>query len=142
MSGPATQAGRIGELVGVLRGLVAEAESDWRRRLPPLSRDAPRPDPQATQGARTLEAVGRELDAIGGQLRTLPLMQRLHPAARLGEDAAGRLVEIEAAILAHGGFLLELLGPRPAGAAVDPEALRTSIDFLRELMQRRTELLC
>jgi hypothetical protein len=134
--------GPVAALVATLRELVGQAEADWRRaRLPPLSRDAPRPDPSAVHGARVLEAVGRELDAIGGQLRTLPLPDPARLVLRHGQAAPGRLGEADAAILAHGGFLLELLDPGRTAGTIDPDDLQRSVGFLRELAQRRAELL-
>lgn len=142
MNAPAAQARRISEMLGLLRAHVDQVEADWRRRfLPPLSRDAPVPDPAAVHGARKLEAAGRALDAIGGQLRTLPSTDAGRLVARHGPDAAVRLTETGDAVLAHGDFLLDLLVPRPDGAVIDPDALRVSIAHLHELMQRRGELL-
>ncbi len=139
-----TQAHRIAELVGTLRGLVGQAEADWRRHhLPPLSRDRPRADADAIHGARTIEAASRELDLIGGQIRTLPRADPGRLVARLGADAPARLAEAEEAILAHGAFLLELLAPAgPAGpSGLAPDDLRRAIDHLGELARRRAELL-
>ena len=132
----------IAELVGTLRGLVDQAEAAWRRRhLPPPTRDAPRPAPEALKGAQTLEAAGRELDAIGGQLRTLPAPDRIRVASRHGPAAALRLDEAEEAMRHHAGFLLALLDPGPDGAALRPEEIRDTVAHLRILAQQRAGLL-
>ncbi len=132
----------IAELVATLRGLVEQAEADWRRRhLPPLSRDAPRPNPDALRGAQTLEAIGRELDAIGGQLRTLPAPDLARLASRHGPGAGIRLAEADDALRSHASFLLALLDPAADGQALQPEQIRRSVAHLRALAQQRAELL-
>ncbi len=132
----------IAELVATLRGLVDAAEADWRRRhLPPLSRDAPRPDPGALRGAQALEAAGRELDAIGGQLRALPAPDPARLASRHGAEAGIRLAEAEDALRGHVGFLLALLASPADRAALEPEQIRRSVSHLRVLAQQRAELL-
>ncbi|MGI4945173.1 MAG: hypothetical protein ACRYHQ_32195 [Janthinobacterium lividum] len=136
---------RIAELIALLRGQVEQVERNWRRdRLPPLSRDAPRPDPEAVRGAQILESVGRTLDAIGGQLRGLPVSDPGRLRARHGGDAMSRLDEADEAMLAHGGFMLALLsaGERAdRGALPEPEELQREVAYLRELAQRRADLL-
>lgn len=135
------------ELVAALRGLVERAETDWRHRhLPPPTRDAPRPDAEALRGARTLEAVGRTLDAIGGQLRSLPVPGADRMRARHGADASGRLADADDALLAHAGFMLALLSPQAdaGGAGADaarPDELQREAALLAELAQRRADLL-
>ncbi|MBE7213010.1 MAG: hypothetical protein INR65_18510 [Gluconacetobacter diazotrophicus] len=115
------------ELVATLRDRVDAAEADWRRRhLPPPTREKPRPDPAALEGARLLEAAGRELDAIAAQLRALP------PPGSAGPS------EAEAAIRDHAAFLLDLLG---TSMAVEPQRFGREVEFLRELAQRRTAAL-
>lgn len=132
----------IAELVATLRGLVDRAESAWRQRhLPPPSRDAPRPDAHAVQGARTLEAVARTLDAIGGQLRTLPAPDPGRLRARHGTDATARLAEADEALLAHAAFMVALLSPGASAAEPGPDELQQAVAFLRELAQRRADLL-
>ncbi len=132
----------IAGLVATLRGLVDQAEADWRHRhLPPPSRDAPRPDPDALRGAQSLEAAGRELDAIGGQLRALPVPDPARRASRHGADAAARLTEAEDALCSHAAFLLALLNPPADRPGLQPEQIRQSVAHLRVLAQQRAELL-
>ncbi len=131
----------IAELVATLRSLVDQAEAEWRRRrLPPPSRDAPRPDPDALRGAQALEAAARELDAIGGQLRTLPAPDPTR-LTRHGPGAPSRLAEAEEAMRGHAGFLLALLDPSTDRSAVEPEQVRRTVAHLRVLSQQRAELL-
>lgn len=133
---------RITELVASLRGLVEQAEADWRhRQLPPPSREAPRQDPEALRGAQSLEAAGRALDAIGGQLRAMPVPDPARLRARHGAAAGTRLAEADAAIAAHAEFLMALLDPAAATAPLEPDELRRSVAHLRELAQARADLL-
>ena len=130
----------LAELVAALRGLVDAAEADWRRRhLPPLSRDAPRPDPDALRGAQALEAAGRALDAIGGQLRSLPAPDPARAASRRG--AGIRLAELDDAMRSHAEFLLALLGSPADARVIDPGEIDRSVAHLRVLAQQRAELL-
>ncbi len=65
---------RMVELLGTARRCVLEVEAAYRREfLPPLSRERPRPDPDAVRRAAALEALAGLLAIHQGQIAVLPL---------------------------------------------------------------------
>ena len=136
---------RVGEILAAARGSVEAAEAAWRQEfLPPPSRARPRPEAQALRGAQTLEAIGRELGALEGQIRSLPAPESDRMTERFRKQAATlrRLAEADEAMAGHAEFLRTLLATAtPAWmieAAVD---IRAGIAHVRTVVQDRGEVL-
>jgi len=94
---------KVGEFLGMARANVATAEAAYRREhLPPPSREHPRPGPEAVAGAQALEAIGRELGALEGQIRALPVPETDRMTQRLRDEreTLERLLRADRAMVA------------------------------------------
>ncbi len=94
---------KVGEMLGAARASVAAAEASFRQAyLPPPTRAHPLPDPQAVRQAQSLEAIGRELGALEGQIRALPVPETDRMTQRLrGErETLERLLAVDRAMVA------------------------------------------
>jgi hypothetical protein len=82
---------KVGWLLGLARGAVEAAESDYRRAiLPPPTREKPRPDAAAAAGAQSLERLSRAIGALEGQIRAQPAPEVDRMTQRYREEAATR----------------------------------------------------
>ena len=79
---------RVSDLLGAARRSVSEREAEFRRAMPPLSREHPRPDPVAIATASKLEELGREISGLQGpDRRPAGAGERSrHPAPAPGES--------------------------------------------------------
>ena len=136
---------RVGETLAAARGSIETAEAAWRQEfLPPPSRAQPRPDPKALRGAQTLEALGRELDALEGQIRSLPAPESDRMSERFRTEAVTlrRLAEADEAMAGHAEFLRSLLATATPAWMIEAAAdIRASIAHVRTAVQDRGEVL-
>jgi len=80
---------KIGWLLGLSRAQVETAESAWRRAfLPAPTREKPRPDASAVEGAQTLERLSRDIGALEGQIRAQPVPENDRMTQRYRHEAA------------------------------------------------------
>ncbi len=81
--------GKVGWLLGLARGAVETAESDYRRAfLPPPTREKPRPEAGAAAGAQTLERLSHAIGALEGQIRAQPVPETDRMTQRYRQEAA------------------------------------------------------
>ncbi len=103
---------KAGGLLGDARASVEAAESVYRRAsLPPPSRAKPRPDPAAIEGARTIERLSRDIGALEGQIRALPLPEPDRMSGWLRDEAAilSMLRDHDLRLVSRAQYLRELL---------------------------------
>ncbi|MGI4975806.1 MAG: hypothetical protein ACRYG6_02565 [Janthinobacterium lividum] len=136
---------RVSALLGAARASLEAAESAHRREhLPPPTRERPRPDPQAMQGAQALERLGREIGALEGAIRALPAPEadRMTQRRRDEADTLARLLLLDQALAARAEMLRAALSEADApwilGHAAD---LRDALAELRQAVQARHDLL-
>jgi hypothetical protein len=80
---------KVGWLIGQAREAVERAEGAWRRlHLPPPTREKPRPDASAVEGAQRLEAMSRDIGALEGQIRAHPVPEEDRMTNRYRREAA------------------------------------------------------
>ncbi len=136
---------RICEILGAARATVAAAETAHRHEhLPPPSRAKPRPDPTALLGAQTLEALGRELGALEGSVRALPVPEADRMTQRFHREAVtlARLAECDEAMVGHAEYVRSLLATLPAPAMLaSAEEIRACLTAIRTLVEARAALL-
>ncbi len=136
---------RVSDILAAARASVEAAEALWRlERLPPPSREHPRPDAAALRGAQTLEAIGRELGGLEGQIRSLPAPEGDRMTQRFRSEAATlrRLAEADEAMAGHAEFLRELLASASGAWMIErAHDLRASLEAVRTALQARGELL-
>nr|WP_321986188.1 hypothetical protein [uncultured Lichenicoccus sp.] len=136
---------RVAELLGSARQCVIEVEAAYRREfLPPLSRERPRPDPDAVRRASALEALAGQLATLQGQVAVLPLpgdatgMHRRHAPTGIMEglaDADRRLTgqaELLRRAIATAGT--DQLADRPGPVGERVARLKEAIDTRRGLI--------
>ncbi|WP_428390749.1 hypothetical protein [Lichenicoccus sp.] len=136
---------KVCETLGAARHSVEAAEAAWRQEfLPAPSRTQPRPEAKALRGAQTLEAIGRELGVLEGQIRSLPAPESDRMTERFRTEAVTlrRLAEADEVMAGHAEFLRALLVTATATwmieAAVD---IHASIMAVRNALQDRSALL-
>jgi len=136
---------RVCDILGVARVAVEDAEAAYRRAyLPPPSREKPRPDAQAIQNVQALESLARDLGALEGHVRALPVPEndRMTQRFRREAETLSRLVEADQSLVARTEFLRELLAGATAPWMLDHMAdLRAQIGALEAAIQVRRDLL-
>jgi hypothetical protein len=93
---------KVGWLLGRAREEVERAEGAWRRtHLPTPTREKPRPDADAVEGARRLEAMSREIGALEGQIRAHPAPEedRMTNRYRREAETLQRLLQCDLALV-------------------------------------------
>ena len=77
------------ELLNQAKAAVLKAEGDYRRvRMPPPTREQPRPDPDAVAGAQVLERLARDIGALEAQVHTQPVPENDRMTQRHRQEAA------------------------------------------------------
>jgi len=95
---------RVAGVLGDARIAIGNAEAAYRgARLPPLSREHPRPDPLALKKARILEALVMRVGAVASRIRSLPVPEndRISQRHRQEADTLARLLQADMALLGH-----------------------------------------
>ena len=95
---------QVAGILGDARVAIGRAESAYREaRLPPLSREHPRPDPVALKEARILEVLVAEVGAIASRIRSLPVPEndRVVQRHRQEADTLARLVQADIGLSGH-----------------------------------------
>ncbi len=103
---------KVGWLLGQARESVERAESAWRRaHLPTPTREKPRPDAAAVEGAQRLEAMSREFGALEGQIRAHPVPEEDHMTNRYRREAETlqRLLQCDLALVGRAETLRALV---------------------------------
>jgi len=103
---------KVGWLLGQARESVERAESAWRRaHLPTPTRENPRPDAAAVEGAQRLEAMSREFGALEGQIRAHPVPEEDHMTNRYRREAETlqRLLQCDLALVGRAETLRALV---------------------------------
>jgi hypothetical protein len=136
---------KVGWLLGQARDSLERAESAWRRtHLPPPTREKPRPDPAALDGAQKLEAMSREFGALEGQIRAHPVPEedRMTNRYRREAETLQALLQCDLALVGRAETLRVLVadadGDALIGRAVEIEAGCLSI--ARNLRERQAIL--
>jgi len=136
---------RVCEILGDARVSVQTAEFAYRRvYLPPPSREKPRPDAEAIQNAQALESLARDLGALEGHVRTLPVPEndRMTQRFRREAETLSRLMEADQSLVARTEFLRTLLAGAAAPWMLDHMAdLRAQIGALEAAIQLRRDIL-
>lgn len=136
---------RACELLATARASLEGCEAAFRReRLPPPSRERPRPDPDAVRGAQALEALGRELGAAEGRIRTLavPETDRMTQRYREEDETLAHLVDADQRLIGHAEALRAALAGVEAAWVLDhlPE-LRSHLAALAGAVRAREDVL-
>ena len=136
---------KVCEMLGAIRGQVDAAESQFRQqRLPPLSRAHPLPDAEAVRQVAVLEAIGREIGALEGRIRTLPVPENDRMTQRLRREAPtlAALIESDESLVGRAEYLRTLMQPATADWMLENAAwIREELASLGATVVRRGELL-
>ena len=136
---------RVTALLGAARECVAAAESAWRREhLPPPSRAAPRPDPQALAGAQALERLGGAIGAVRGQVAAQPVPEndRMTQRHRGEADTLARLIACDKPLAGQAETLRAMLDAQPAAWMIDNVAdLMAALELMARTLRERQSVL-
>jgi hypothetical protein len=132
-------------LLATARAGLDAAEAAYRRAaLPPPSRDKPRPDPAAVANAQDLERLGRDLGALEGAIRALPVPKtdRMTQLFRDERATLERLIAADQRLIGHAEAIRRALGQVGGDAvlAVVPQ-VAAHIAALQAAIQERRDLL-
>ncbi|MGI4745086.1 MAG: hypothetical protein ACRYGI_13890 [Janthinobacterium lividum] len=130
---------KVREILTSVRRHVDAAEVEFRQQhLPPPTRDRPRHDPEAIRQAQLIEAIGREIGALEGQIRALPAFLDDHMSEIVRQD---RVTGTDQALIAHAEFLGALLAPESGQwMARNAAEIQACIQAVRVLVQERSGL--
>ena len=116
---------QVAGILGEARVAIGRAEAAHRTaRLPPLSREHPRPDPAALREVRVLEALVAAVGAVASRIRSLPVPEndRIAQRHRLEADTLARLLHADMALAGHAEMLAQAVRERPPEWLVANEA--------------------
>lgn len=133
------------ELLGRSTASMRDAESAYRKaKLPPLTRQSPRHDPDALAGARKLEALVAEVGRIEGHLRAAPAPEtdRIMQRYRRERNLLERLVESDKTTIGKAEVLRRVIQGKDGQWLLDNEAeVREALASLNESITARSDLL-
>jgi hypothetical protein len=136
---------RVSELLGSAREAVGTAEANYRRQfLPPPSREHPRPDPEAVNGARILESIGGEIGALEGRIRSLPVPEQDRMTQRLRQEAETlvRLRSEDELLAGHADLLREMLQANDGPWILEhANEIRGGLTAMTSAIERRRKIL-
>ena len=107
---------QVAGILGEARVAIGKAEGAYRAaRLPPLSREHPRPDPEALLEARVLEGLVAEVGAVAARIRSLPVPEndRIAQRHRLEADTLARLLHADTALAGNAELLSRTVRDQP-----------------------------
>lgn len=135
----------VAALLGDARIAIGHAEAAYReRRLPPPSRDHPRPDPTALKEARMLEALAAQVGAVASRIRSLPAPEndRISQRHRQEADTLARLLQADMALSGHADALARSLREQsPDWIVRHIEELRRHIAVIDAALRDRQSIL-
>ncbi len=136
---------QVAAILGDARAAIDRAEEAFRReRLPPLSREHPRPDPEALRQASVLERLAGEVGAAAARIRSLPVPEndRIAQRHRQEADTLARLLHADMAMTGHAETLAQAVRGQPAGVLVENEAaLRAHVEAIAASVADRQAIL-
>ena len=136
---------QVAGLLGDARIAIGKAEAAYRdARLPPLSREHPRPDPTALGEARVLEALAAEIGAVASRVRSLPVPEndRISQRHRQEADTLGRLLQADMALTGHAETLGRSLREQsPNWIVQHAEQLRRHVATIEAALRDRQSIL-
>ena len=136
---------KMGWLLGQAREAVERAESAWRREhLPEPTREKPRPDTQALDGARKLEALGREIGGLASQISAAPVPEadRMTDRYRREGDTLQQLLQCDLTIVGRAETLRVKVADADGAALLAAEAeLRAGLAGLVRALRERQAIL-
>jgi hypothetical protein len=132
---------KVGWLLGAARASVETAESAFRHdKLPPPTREKPRPDPAAVAGAQTLERLSREIGVLEGQIRGQPAPEGDRMTQRYQSEAAGlqRLLHCDMELAGRAEMLRAMLdGKDGAWMIAQSKEIRSGLGSVEEALRER-----
>ena len=134
---------RVSDLLGAARRSVSEREAEFRRAMPPLSREHPRPDPVAIATASGLESLGREISGLQGLIAALPVPENDRVTQRLREEKAtlDRLVAADRMLAGQAELLRQAAEAAPVDQLLDGSAgIQELLGGLRAIVAERSAL--
>jgi hypothetical protein len=133
------------ELLGRAAASLKEAESAFRKaKLPALTRQAPRHDPDALAGARTLESLVAEVGRIEGLLRSAPAPEtdRIMQRYRRERNLLERLVQSDMTTIGKAEVFRRAVEKKDGQWLLDNESeVRAGLASLTESITERSGLL-
>jgi hypothetical protein len=132
---------KVGWLLGHARAHVDAAESAYRRvRLPPPTREKPRPDADAIAGAQTLERLSREIGALEGQIRAQPVPETDRMTQRYRHEASTlqQLLECDMALVGRAELLRQMLDDKDGDWLVEKaDSIRAGVRAIETSLRDR-----
>ncbi len=136
---------KVSTILGQAGDALKAAESAWRsEKLPPPSREKPRPDPAALEGAGKIEALVREVGRIEGLIRSAPAPEkdRLMQRYRRERDLLERLVISDQETIGKAEILRRGVAGKDGQWLLDNEAqVRSALASLAASIAERSNLL-
>jgi hypothetical protein len=136
---------KVSTILGQAVDALKAAESAWRNeKLPPPSREKPRPDPAALEGARKIEALVKEVGRIEGLIRSAPAPEkdRLMQRYRRERDLLERLVISDQETIGKAEVLRRGVAGKDGQWLLDNEAqVRSALASLAASITERSNLL-
>jgi hypothetical protein len=133
------------EILGRAAASLKDAESAYRKaKLPPLTRQSPRHDPDALAGARTIEGLVTEVGRIEGLLRSAPAPEtdRIMQRYRRERNLLERLGQSDIATIGKAEVFRRVIQGKDGQWLLDNESeVRAGLASLTESIAERSGLL-
>ena len=136
---------KVGWLLGQAREAASSAESQWRRdNLPAPTREKPRPDPAAVEGAQKLERIGREIGALEAQIRAEPAPEADHMTNRyrLEAQTLDKLLQCDIGLAGRAELLRASIADADAAALLaKADEIATGLKSIARALRERQAIL-
>jgi hypothetical protein len=136
---------QAGWLLGSARASVEAAESEYRReRIPPPSREKPRPDPEAVAGAQTLERLSKAIGRVQGVIAAQPVPEndRMTQRYRLESETLLQLVQHDQRLVGRAELLRSMVDQKKGDWLLANNAVLTEgIAAIEEALRARMGVL-
>ncbi len=136
---------KVGWLLGSAHKSIEKAEGDYRReKLPPPSREKPRPDAEAVAGAQTLERLSRDLGALKSQISTQPVPEndRMNQRHRQESDTLAKLLEHDEQLVGQSELLRSMLDQKDGAWLIEHVSeVREGLTAIGETLRTRQLIL-
>jgi hypothetical protein len=136
---------KVSHILGLALASLKAAESDYRReKLPPPSRESPRPDGAAVLGARIIESLVEEVSRTEGLIRSAPAPEkdRITERHKRERDLLTRLIAADEDLIGKAEILRRVVERKSGVWLIENEGeIKIALALLAESVAARSELL-
>jgi|GEM_PF-2017314 len=136
---------KVGWLLGNARKSIEMAEAEYRReKLPPLSREKSRHDPEALAGAQLIERLSRTVGGLQGKISSQPMPENNRATQRYWQDAEvlQKMIEWDEILIGQAELLRSTLEEKNGTWLIEnASTIQGGVNAISESLRNRQALL-